>query len=257
MQVKCPKCRFRFEENIPLYVKEAACACPRCGTPFLYVAPYEAAPLEFNNESDDTTDTPNTIKDKPEQKLINGRLSSQRQFHAKNPHVKAKGKLPYTHNPAYIHNSHPRERKGHKYLSGCLISFITVSAVLVLLLGNHILADSNTPNVYMKSYQTSEETGKVTTDKNFREEENTSSGKVPTWIQGKWIAHTNNYNIVLIIDGSKITEIDDNYTASGTFFYKNNRLICHYGKNSIFTYKLDTTSKTIDCGKGIIMHKIH
>ena len=36
MEIKCPKCRFRFEEDIPDFINEHSCVCPRCGTPFAY-----------------------------------------------------------------------------------------------------------------------------------------------------------------------------------------------------------------------------
>lgn len=38
MQVKCPKCRLRFESLAAAGVTELQCNCPRCGTPFTYLA---------------------------------------------------------------------------------------------------------------------------------------------------------------------------------------------------------------------------
>ena len=37
MQVKCPKCRLRYETNIPFGMTEVSCVCPRCGTPFTHL----------------------------------------------------------------------------------------------------------------------------------------------------------------------------------------------------------------------------
>lgn len=36
MEIKCPKCRFRYDEQIAPGIKEASCVCPRCGTPFMF-----------------------------------------------------------------------------------------------------------------------------------------------------------------------------------------------------------------------------
>lgn len=50
MEIKCPKCRFRFEEDIPDFTNEHSCVCPRCGTPFAYTR------TESANEEDSTQD---------------------------------------------------------------------------------------------------------------------------------------------------------------------------------------------------------
>ena len=36
MEIKCPKCRFRYEEQETPGITEMACVCPRCGTPFIH-----------------------------------------------------------------------------------------------------------------------------------------------------------------------------------------------------------------------------
>lgn len=36
MEVKCPKCRLRFDVAVPHGFTEVQCNCPRCGTPFTY-----------------------------------------------------------------------------------------------------------------------------------------------------------------------------------------------------------------------------
>lgn len=43
MQVKCPKCRLRFDVPAPEGITEVQCNCPRCGTPFTYIATNPAA----------------------------------------------------------------------------------------------------------------------------------------------------------------------------------------------------------------------
>ena len=39
MEIKCPKCRFRFEVDCPQGVRTLSCVCPRCGTPFAHELP--------------------------------------------------------------------------------------------------------------------------------------------------------------------------------------------------------------------------
>ena len=36
MEIKCPKCRFKYNEDVESGITEKACVCPRCGTPFLF-----------------------------------------------------------------------------------------------------------------------------------------------------------------------------------------------------------------------------
>ena len=36
MEIKCPKCRFRYDTPVSSGMTEVACVCPRCGTPFTY-----------------------------------------------------------------------------------------------------------------------------------------------------------------------------------------------------------------------------
>ena len=36
MEIRCPKCKYKFEEEIAPGILEKACVCPRCGTPFIY-----------------------------------------------------------------------------------------------------------------------------------------------------------------------------------------------------------------------------
>ena len=37
IEVKCPKCRFRFDTEVHRGTTEITTACPRCGFPFSYV----------------------------------------------------------------------------------------------------------------------------------------------------------------------------------------------------------------------------
>ena len=41
MEVKCPKCRFKYDTAVAPGITELACVCPRCGTPFSYVVTEE------------------------------------------------------------------------------------------------------------------------------------------------------------------------------------------------------------------------
>ena len=36
IELKCPKCRFKFVEHFHSGLTELSCVCPRCGTPFAY-----------------------------------------------------------------------------------------------------------------------------------------------------------------------------------------------------------------------------
>jgi len=216
MQVKCPKCRYKFEEDIPSYVKEASCVCPRCGTPFFYVVP---------DNSDNKTD--NTARQRHHTKTTVPR-----------------------HTNATIHKSN----KLHAV--GCL-----VVAVLALIAIISIALNKVNSRVYNGgSY---DEEGAMPNDDELTDTltdafdilENEPAEEAPSWIQGKWVAHTEYYDIELHIQGDKITETENDYQASGTFTYKRERLVCDFGKNNYFIYKLDLSAKTIDCGEGIIMHK--
>lgn len=54
MEIKCPKCRYKFEETIAPGINEKACVCPRCGTPFIFKAETD----DNGTHADDSTHTP-------------------------------------------------------------------------------------------------------------------------------------------------------------------------------------------------------
>ena len=56
LEVKCKRCRFRYEVEIGLGQKELDCVCPRCGTPFKYVVPDDY--MRGDNLSHGTEDKP-------------------------------------------------------------------------------------------------------------------------------------------------------------------------------------------------------
>ena len=64
MLIRCPKCRYRFDEPVAEGITEVHSVCPLCGTPFVVAADIqEAAPIQ-HNEHQQTTITQEHIDEK-------------------------------------------------------------------------------------------------------------------------------------------------------------------------------------------------
>lgn len=255
--VKCPKCRFRFTEQVDDGCSEKVCACPRCGTPFV---------ISFKKEdydSEQASGVANNIDILQDNDLgkaeerhnsshypHNYRLSTHTQ--TKHTHIDSIGSTKHKGSTRLSNNG--RRQKEVGCLLGCLLSILL--AIIVLLVsfvsnifngGNQKARIDDTSKPDMEGIERVE-----TSSSDFVNNKQTSS---PEWIQGNWNAETEFFIINVNISGNTLTETDGNYSATGTFVCKGNELICLFEDKSKHVYILDHNTMTIDCGENIILQK--
>ena len=276
MQVKCPKCRFRYDITAPSGMTEIACVCPRCGQPFTYLmedaADEQAEPLTSDQDAAEEgavsdvsaaqTDTPTdtsvvgatrTTTKRPASSSENlswQRMNTPRDNAVRNNHSPMTG----------VANEQNQKRGG--FFRSCFFLFFFILLVLVLTvrscwksartdrLDSSSLTDENT------EYRLDQEHDVPSSHAEVDPFEEVHPGKAPSWIQGTWTYGTDYGVIKLTINDKKITESIGDETVSGTFYYENRRLVCDFGDpNNITIYRLDTERQQIDAGNGMLMEK--
>ena len=262
MDVKCPKCRFKFGLEVSPGIKELACVCPRCGTPFTYT-------LTEENEiqTSDTEVSDNGIKNEAV-------VSSKTDVYTKNPYVLGEqtasdecrmmpiqntingAKSPIDNGAYHVSRNH------RSCIGGCLIIFLFLLLVSVFEIrscnesksysSDELRSDGNETINTTADSEGMPDTASVDKD-DFTEIHPT---KAPRWIQGEWTVKTEYGSIIVKIKGDNIYEIAGGESTHGKFFYENSRLTCDYGDGSIIVYKLDDERHLIDVGDGMFMHKV-
>jgi len=261
MEIRCPKCKYRFEEAIAPYEAEHSCACPRCGTPFVFTQATvsdveeaqkpsdqrrddiaESARIEPQESLADSPNAPNTTTTEDILALRERRLRRTINFHDD------------TNNP-YLHRRNARTRR-NKSCFRSLIIFTILFIIIVLYATNRCGGKPEKPPTYDESMMlnsSSAPSDSITSL--FSDIENAPAETAPAWIQGTWTAEMKGYDLIVRISKNKITETAGAHTLRGTYVCKQQKLICRFGEEEIFVYTLDPTSQTIDCGNGIIMRK--
>lgn len=276
MQVKCPKCRFRYDITAPSGMTEIACVCPRCGQPFTYLmedaADQQTEPSTSNQDAvveESTSDVPAAQTDTPTNTSAVGatrtttkrpagsseNLSWQRMNTPRDNAVRK------NHSPMTGNGNEQNQKRGGFFRS-CFFLFFVILLVLVLTvrscwksartdrLDSSSLADDNT------EYRLDQEHDVSSSHAEVDPFEEIHPGKAPSWIQGTWTYGTDYGVIKLTINDKKITESIGDETVSGTFYYENRRLVCDFGDpNNITIYRLDTERQQIDAGNGMLMEK--
>lgn len=155
----------------------------------------------------------------------------------------------------YRHRRHRRQRFKRRHAIYFVVG-IVVFIIGLTYIANELSTDPNAAAFADASYPNTVDENEVDSlSELFHDTEEGEVEPAPSWIQGKWIAHTELYDIEISISGDTITETEGGNSVSGSFVCKNQKLICSYGENNIFIYRLDANAHTIDCGDGIIMHK--
>lgn len=276
MQVKCPKCRFRYDITAPSGMTEIACVCPRCGQPFTYfmedAADQQTEPSTSNQDAvveESASDVPAAQTDTPTDTSAVGatrttakrpagsseNLSWQRMNTPRDNAVRK------NHSPMTGNGNEQNQKRGGFFRS-CFFLFFVILLVLVLTvrscwksartdrLDSSSLADDNT------EYRFDQEHDAPSSHAEVDPFEEIHPGKAPSWIQGTWTYGTDYGVIKLTINDKKITESIGDETVSGTFYYENRRLVCDFGDpNNITIYRLDTERQQIDAGNGMLMEK--
>lgn len=279
MQVKCPKCRLRYETNIPFGMTEVSCVCPRCGTPFTHlvdsqqeedsVGEFDRTERVYNQQT--PTDSPKggaldngeTSSDTPADRTsTTSHSSSSEILDWQKPNASTASK---PSRPSFVTGkatpTQQQKQQGHFYTSCTFIFFVVLIMVVFSIRSCWKSAKTHEYNGASLSETTM---GVPSQDDNLTAVQDESvdpydeihPGKAPSWIQGNWKFTTEYGDILLSIHGNKITESIDGEKSSGTFYYENRKLVCDFGDpNNIMIYRLDVERQQIDAGNGMLMTK--
>lgn len=281
MQVKCPKCRLRYDTSVPAGVQEVSCVCPRCGTPFTFLTNEDASDeldSSINSQSDGELQSSRSLDIEDINSVTDNVQINDENDHLSNPSPIVKtgmesesGKVKWENSPLqqrqFNHQDHSKSLPSRSIgcFGSCFISFLIILLIVVLglrgcLQSNHTkkINGASLSQTLIDIPESNKNTygQQVSASKTDLFEE-IHPGKVPSWIQGDWKFHTSYGDILLHITGNKITEAIDDKVANGNFYYKNKSLVCDFGDpKNIATYRLDVNRQLIDAGNGMLMAKV-
>lgn len=283
MNVKCPKCRYRFDAPASPGMTELQCNCPRCGTPFTFDISEnktEAAPRihssvvtnaeqkeENSSETVSLTSSAQRVNmeaaipsgnqqenDKP---LSEGSDGSNDKTIKRNNTQQAVPPRSAQWQPSPLQSSHPinpfapgTEGALHRYIMVAVLLIIIFFAGKWLL---HWTMRSNASNQDSTSVNLNIKEGDV---QQYKYDERIPTQPVPTWLEGTWRYDTEYGGIVVKIKGNKVSETSGGRTLHGDFVYQDGIIFGDFGKGGTFNYRVLEETKHLDCGNGMIMQKI-
>lgn len=247
MEIKCPKCRFKFIDKIPSGLNEYSCVCPRCGTPFTFnlntekenISSRHTLPYDFQEV------IPLINKEYGNNNLASQQKTSQQKT-AQNKHVVG---IRFSENIQ-------TDRNNDKYLRRLVVAFcVSVIPVAILLLftltrcvrNPEISGVTGNPTDHIQEIDTSS----VYTDVPSHVYER----PVPQWVKGVWKGEAQLFTITLEISDTQITETSGEKKSHGIYQYSNGRLYCKFPENSTYTYIVNEDTHTISAGEGILLYK--
>ena len=228
MEVKCPKCRFRYATDVAPGITEVACVCPRCGTPFTHtitdddLAPQAPAAQEVGEivtrperasaahlEQDEYADRPAAGVPIGEN-AVKGDASTQWIKHT-------------------IPAGKPQARSRRGCLRNCLIVFLLAFIALVFAVRN-CFGDRSYKQAMLEE-GVKESLNEFGDEAVVRDYENfivEGAETAPGWLQGTWRIDTDNGAVVIVIHGKQISEESGGEISQGIFYYKKNMLFCKF-----------------------------
>lgn len=252
MLLKCPKCRYSFEEQVSDRVSELSCVCPRCGTPFTFtrsIDPEVEQPQDSSEHtptsSNENIGTPNVSesdkKNYTEQAVGN---HSERSYQSDVQTTR--------------HHHHHQQRRNDNYFYRLVATFICSLVVVVALCVFFLskIISSKDPKPTIDETVSSTENIVDTTALNVENIDELTAEELPSWIVGQWKGKTRYFEIVLTIDEEgAIVETTDDRSARGHFIYNAHRLVCRFPENTTMVYNVNESDRTIDAGDGIMLKK--
>ncbi|MGI6242016.1 MAG: hypothetical protein ACOYJK_00530 [Prevotella sp.] len=270
MEIKCPKCRFRFEVPASPGMMELQCNCPRCGIPFTYIVEGESNNTTQNHASADgsyentsgatgqeTNSSHSGTTASSHKSTTEGIFPPPPPFYTREKNLSPFQTTQNTKKNRSNGKTNAVGRKGH----GCLKTTLILLAALILGVTLVIRQCEST-----KSYSTENINIGASSNDNAKADPiivpapsydaNANSEKAPSWIQGNWHVETDYGGISLKIYGNQIAETSGGETSYGSYRYQNHHLYCNFGDNNIFVYRLVEETHQIDAGNGIMMEKV-
>ena len=237
MEVKCKKCRFKFQISDVSGGREFHCVCPRCGMPFIYrIEDDSVSGVELTDGDAEEKIAPmpvyvekETLFELAGQDLPTHSFSSNRQKISSLSWLQTK-------------DSGGRWQRWQRLL---LVAVLMISVIIVYrfaIVREEGLLDKEVELLDNISSR-SEEISKVSPMDTLRKRHLQS---VPHWVQGSWILRTDDLLITTTINGQHIAErTDKGETYYGMFYYHDGQLICNFDDGTVSVYRLDSKQHRI------------
>jgi len=256
IEVKCPKCRYRFQAESSAGENQIACVCPRCGTPFVYDIPEEQRTGMRLQEDVHATETKTvaTTSATNETQTQHADVKPRPIPSAKTTKQKPSSAKRATRQPSTNYRPTAKQHNGC-LLKGCLLIFAFCGMILFFIVSgwwsNRYHSDENSIFSDVENQTEAQATTSQT------DETNPKPLPAPDWIQGVWTVNTNYYGtITLRIEGNHIEETTKGGISKGSFYYSKGQLNCDFGDKRTLVYRLDETQHRIDAGEGLLMRKV-
>lgn len=292
MWVKCPKCRFRFDQPGGDNGEEIQCVCPRCGTPFTFTDKVSEDLSKEAEKLKDEADHHNEDSllhqsqpayghqsDKGEATVSEEAGDHQTSSSASNASSSSSAAASYDtaalsnettrdtfrQSPSFQSLQTPYDRSDSSSMKvnihqrhskwRYILGLLAVIVLAFLLTHECSGNDDSTMNLGIAEVS----------DANVPTEEDVATPafdasapeeKAPAWIQGTWKVNTKYGGIMVSIHDNRITETSAGETSHGTFRYQHHRLYCDFGNGETFVYRLDMKAHQIDAGQGLLMKKL-
>lgn len=271
MQVKCPKCRFRYDTPVAAGITEIACVCPRCGTPFAHTITDDdlsqpspdslaagdgaaqtgrADGMHAVHTADGTPQHPNVSTSPHPNVSTSQPLNVSTSEH---PNVSSSDQWIKHTIPA----GKPQQGRGRRgCLRNCLIVFLLMFVALVFAVRN-CFGDRSYKQAMLEQgvNQSLDEFGDEAVVRDVDEFVEIHPEPIPDWLEGAWRVETNYGVITITIHGNKIAEESGGEISRGTFYYKQGKLYCDFGDGELAIRRLNMKRKCIDAGDGMLMEK--
>jgi len=257
MEVKCPKCRFRYDTPVAAGLNELACVCPRCGIPFT---------IAITEEMKNQPQTETQAEEQPQvqaggaEGVVEG-VSVQTVSSGQRVQTPAEAG---TAKEGWIENtisgaSHPSQSgRNHSRgcLRNCLIVFLIAFVGAVVAVRNCFGERSYKQTMLEQGVNESlNELGDGAVVSDSKELVKIDPEPIPDWLEGAWRVETDYGVITITIHGNHIAEESGGETSQGTFYYKKGKLYCDFGDGEPAIRELNMKRKCIDAGDGMLMEK--
>lgn len=264
MEVKCPKCRYKFNMTAVAGMNELSCVCPRCGTPFTYTIPGNAS---LKNSWQETTppmppseaensDSSSNVSPRADESVREEHAHVDRHF-VSHDDLSAEEAPSFGQKSRHIHGGTDTQKRPRRFtcLKSCLL-IVLACFVLSMLLARTCTHSYTAADLRERDADTENVSPDSIADRSDTDDfSNVHSEPAPGWIQGSWAVQTDEGAITLAIRGNTIAETFADKTRSGTFYYSQGAIYFNGGHGNVTVYRLDLKHHEIDAGGGNMMHR--
>ena len=245
MEIRCPKCKYKFDEAFAPGILEKACVCPRCGTPFIYNIESENNEVGSKDVSDikhiDSQRTRKSETSEPHKKdeptTQNNDKSSKPNRHRNTTTLQNRYtdlRMLLSSKTKLVNNTNKKKIDWKETYR----SIIIVAAIVFVIVMVVTKCVSNSISDYEADYNNDETTLFERTNVDNTTSMNEESQLISDdnkWIEGSWSTPSKDIEFTFSIRGNQISITDGHdYAVCGKFVIKNNQLLFNN-----YVFKLD------------------